>query len=107
MALFFNRHQLYQTPGADYGFAPWSFYWWGGVCIPLLPINYLPDISPIRIGVNAAYTGADVETVENTVTTILERDITGVEGMGLHDFPELCRGQQHFGLFPSQCQQRH
>ncbi len=53
----------------------------GGVCIPLLPINYLPDISPIRIGVNAAYTGADVETVENTVTTILERDITGVEGM--------------------------
>jgi len=53
----------------------------GGVCIPLLPINYLPDISPIQIQVRGAYTGADVETVENTVTTILERDITGVEGM--------------------------
>lgn len=53
----------------------------GGVCIPLLPINYLPDISPIQIQVSSLYTGADVDTVENTVTTILERDINGVEGM--------------------------
>ena len=53
----------------------------GGVCIPLLPINYLPDISPIQIQVSSFYTGADVDTVENTVTTILERDINGVEGM--------------------------
>jgi HAE1 family hydrophobic/amphiphilic exporter-1 len=53
----------------------------GGVCIPLLPINYLPDISPIQIQVSSFYTGADVDTVENTVTTILERDINGVENM--------------------------
>lgn len=53
----------------------------GGICIPLLPINYLPDISPIQIQVSSFYTGADVDTVENTVTTILERDINGVEGM--------------------------
>jgi len=53
----------------------------GAVCIPLLPINYLPDISPIQIQVRGFYTGADVETVENTVTTILEREINGVEGM--------------------------
>ncbi len=53
----------------------------GGVCIPLLPINYLPDIAPIQIQVTSLYTGADVETVENTVTTILEREINGVEGM--------------------------
>ena len=53
----------------------------GGICIPLLPVNYLPDISPIQIQVRGIYTGADVETVENTTTSILERDITGVEGM--------------------------
>ena len=53
----------------------------GGVCIPLLPINYLPDISPVQIQVTSFYTGADVETVENTVTTILEREINGVAGM--------------------------
>jgi HAE1 family hydrophobic/amphiphilic exporter-1 len=53
----------------------------GGVCIPLLPINYLPDISPIQIQVGSFYTGADVDTVENTVTTILEREINGVDSM--------------------------
>ncbi|EDX87104.1 RND transporter, HAE1 family [Synechococcus sp. PCC 7335] len=53
----------------------------GGVCIPLLPINYLPDISPVQIRVSSFYTGADVQTVENTVTTILEREINGVAGM--------------------------
>ncbi|WP_026732239.1 efflux RND transporter permease subunit [Fischerella sp. PCC 9605] len=53
----------------------------GAVCIPLLPINYLPDIAPIQVNVSAGYTGADVDTVENTVTTILEREINGVENM--------------------------
>ena len=53
----------------------------GGVCIPLLPINYLPDVSPVQIEVSSAYTGADVETVEDTVTTILEEQINGVADM--------------------------
>lgn len=53
----------------------------GGVCIPLLPINYLPDISPVQIQVASYYTGADAVTVENTVTTVLEREINGVAGM--------------------------
>ncbi|MEM8611425.1 MAG: efflux RND transporter permease subunit [Cyanobacteria bacterium P01_H01_bin.105] len=53
----------------------------GGVCIPLLPINYLPDISPVQIQVTSFYTGADAVTVENTVTSILEREINGVAGM--------------------------
>ncbi|KAF3884323.1 MULTISPECIES: efflux RND transporter permease subunit [Nostocales] len=53
----------------------------GSVCIPLLPLNYLPDIAPIRVQVSASYTGADVETVETAVTTTLERQINGVEGM--------------------------
>ncbi|MBL1173603.1 efflux RND transporter permease subunit [Pantanalinema sp. GBBB05] len=53
----------------------------GAVCIPLLPINYLPDIAPIQIQVSALYSGADVNTVEDTVTTVLERQINGVEDM--------------------------
>lgn len=53
----------------------------GAVCIPLLPINYLPDIAPIQIRVSALYSGADVNTVEDTVTTVLERQINGVEDM--------------------------
>lgn len=53
----------------------------GAVCIPLLPINYLPDIAPIQIRVSARYSGADVNTVEDTVTSVLEQQINGVEGM--------------------------
>ncbi|MBD2436555.1 efflux RND transporter permease subunit [Nostoc sp. FACHB-110] len=53
----------------------------GCVCIPLLPLNYLPDIAPIRVQISASYTGADAATVESAVTTTLERQINGVEGM--------------------------
>ncbi|MEM9213622.1 MAG: efflux RND transporter permease subunit [Cyanobacteria bacterium P01_F01_bin.150] len=53
----------------------------GGVCIPLLPIAQYPDITPKQVRVRANYVGADARTVEDTVTTILEREINGVEGM--------------------------
>ncbi|MBE9155602.1 efflux RND transporter permease subunit [Nodosilinea sp. LEGE 06152] len=53
----------------------------GAVAIPLLPIEQLPEIAPLQILVASNYTGADAETVENNVTTVLEREINGVEGM--------------------------
>jgi hydrophobic/amphiphilic exporter-1 (mainly G- bacteria), HAE1 family len=53
----------------------------GAISIPTLPADRYPDISPTQINVNANYVGASAEVVENTVTTILERQINGVEGM--------------------------
>ncbi|WOD38032.1 efflux RND transporter permease subunit [Nodosilinea sp. E11] len=53
----------------------------GAVAIPLLPIEQLPEIAPLQIQVSANYIGADAETVESNVTTVLEREINGVEGM--------------------------
>ena len=53
----------------------------GGICIPLLPISQLPQIAPIQIEVTSNYIGADAETTEQNVTTIIEREINGVEGM--------------------------
>jgi HAE1 family hydrophobic/amphiphilic exporter-1 len=53
----------------------------GGVAIPLLPVEQLPEIAPLQIQVAANYIGADAETVESAVTTVLEREINGVEGM--------------------------
>ncbi|MGD1943635.1 MAG: efflux RND transporter permease subunit [Leptolyngbyaceae cyanobacterium] len=53
----------------------------GLISIPTLPIAQFPDISPTQINVTANYIGADAETVEKTVTNILEREINGVEGM--------------------------
>jgi HAE1 family hydrophobic/amphiphilic exporter-1 len=53
----------------------------GGISIPTLPVAQYPDISPTQINVSANYGGANAETVENAVTTLLERQINGVEGM--------------------------
>lgn len=53
----------------------------GAICIPILPVAQYPDISPKQVSVRANYTGADAKTVEETVTTVLEREINGVDGM--------------------------
>jgi hydrophobic/amphiphilic exporter-1 (mainly G- bacteria), HAE1 family len=53
----------------------------GIISIPTLPIAQYPDISPKQVNVTATYIGADAQTVEDSVTTILEREINGVQGM--------------------------
>jgi hydrophobic/amphiphilic exporter-1 (mainly G- bacteria), HAE1 family len=53
----------------------------GAIAIPNLPIAQYPEISPIQVNVTANYIGADAQTVEDTVTTLLEQEINGVEGM--------------------------
>ena len=53
----------------------------GAISIPTLPTDRYPEISPTQINVTANYVGASAEVVENTVTTVLERQINGVEGM--------------------------
>jgi HAE1 family hydrophobic/amphiphilic exporter-1 len=53
----------------------------GLVSIPTLPVEQYPDISPVQVVVNASYIGASAEVVEETVTSVLEREINGVSGM--------------------------
>ena len=53
----------------------------GAVCINLLPIAQFPEITPPTVQVKATYTGANAEVVEKTVTTPIEEQINGVEGM--------------------------
>ncbi|KYC38840.1 RND transporter [Scytonema hofmannii PCC 7110] len=53
----------------------------GAISIPTLPTAQYPEISPVQINVTANYVGASAEVVENTVTTVLERQINGVDGM--------------------------
>jgi HAE1 family hydrophobic/amphiphilic exporter-1 len=52
----------------------------GGICIFVLPISLYPDIVPPQVQVTTTYTGADAETVANTVTTPIEQQINGVKG---------------------------
>ena len=53
----------------------------GAISIPTLPVEQYPDISPVQVVVSANYIGASAQVVEETVTTVLEREINGVNGM--------------------------
>ena len=53
----------------------------GAISIPTLPVEQYPDISPVQVLVSAEYIGASAPVVEETVTTVLEREINGVQGM--------------------------
>lgn len=46
-----------------------------------LPIEQYPEIAPPTVQVTATYTGANAETVLNSVVVPLEEEINGVEGM--------------------------
>ncbi|MFZ9914162.1 MAG: efflux RND transporter permease subunit [Phycisphaerales bacterium] len=46
-----------------------------------LPIAQFPNIVPPTVQVSAIYNGADAETVANAVTSPLEQQINGVQGM--------------------------
>jgi hydrophobic/amphiphilic exporter-1 (mainly G- bacteria), HAE1 family len=53
----------------------------GLISIPALPIAQLPQIAPIQVEVTSTYIGADAETAETNVTSIIEREVNGVENM--------------------------
>ncbi|MCU1246644.1 MAG: family efflux transporter, partial [Acidobacteria bacterium] len=53
----------------------------GAICLPTLPIEQYPSLSPPQVTVQTFYTGASAEIVESAVTTPLEQQINGVEGM--------------------------
>ncbi len=46
-----------------------------------LPIAQYPDVAPTQITIRANYPGASAETLENSVTQVLEQELTGLEGL--------------------------
>ena len=53
----------------------------GILAILNLPVSQYPEISPPTINVSGTFTGADAQTVEQTVTTPIETQINGTPGM--------------------------
>ena len=46
-----------------------------------LPVEQYPDIAPTNINISANYPGAAAQTVENSVTQIIEQQLTGLDGL--------------------------
>jgi multidrug efflux pump len=53
----------------------------GIASIMALPIGQYPDVAPTQITIRANYPGASAETLENSVTQVLERELTGLRGL--------------------------
>ena len=53
----------------------------GGLAIYNLPITQYPPIAPPSIRISCLYPGASAETVENSVTQIIEQQMTGLDQM--------------------------
>ncbi len=53
----------------------------GIVAITRLPISQYPDIAPPAISISASYPGADAQTVEDSVTQIIEQNMTALDGL--------------------------
>jgi multidrug efflux pump len=58
-----------------------------------LPIEQYPDIAPVQVNIRASYPGASAETIENSVTQILEQQLTGLDGLLYFSSQSSSRGQ--------------
>ena len=66
----------------------------GGIgAIFALPIAQYPDVAPTQINVRATYPGASAETLESSVTQVIEETLTGLDGLLYFSSSSSSRGQ--------------
>jgi multidrug efflux pump len=53
----------------------------GGLAVMKLPTAAYPNIAPPQVGISAGYPGADAETIERTVTQVIEQQLTGIDNV--------------------------
>ncbi len=53
----------------------------GILAVPNLPVSQYPTIAPPTVIVNAIYPGASAQTVDESVTSIIEQEMNGAENM--------------------------
>jgi len=53
----------------------------GLLALRTLPISQYPQIAPTTVQISANYPGADAQTVENSVTKVIEQGMTGVDNL--------------------------
>jgi multidrug efflux pump len=65
----------------------------GALAISNLPIEQYPDVAPPQVSVRASYPGASALTIENSVTQIIEQQLTGIDGLLYFTATSSARGQ--------------
>ncbi|AKU93194.1 efflux RND transporter permease subunit [Vulgatibacter incomptus] len=70
----------------------------GGLAILKLPVAQYPAIAPPEIGVRAVYPGADAQTLENTVTQVIEQKLNGIDGLRYFKSESLSSGMVNISV---------
>ena len=65
----------------------------GAGAIYTLPIEQYPDVAPPNVNIRATYPGASAETLENSVTQVIEQQLTGIDGLLYFSSTSSSRGQ--------------
>jgi multidrug efflux pump len=58
-----------------------------------LPIAQYPDIAPPAVNIRANYPGASADTVETSVTQVIEQQLTGIDGLMYFSSTSTANGQ--------------
>ncbi|AOA57622.1 efflux RND transporter permease subunit [Acinetobacter larvae] len=53
----------------------------GIITLTQMPVSQYPTIAPPKISISAVYPGASADTVENTVTQVIEQQMNGLDGL--------------------------
>ena len=53
----------------------------GALALRSLPVSQYPDVAPPTISINASYPGASAKAVEDSVTQVIEQQLTGLDGL--------------------------
>jgi multidrug efflux pump len=58
-----------------------------------LPVEQYPDIAPPNVNIRASFPGASAQTLENSVTQVIEQQLTGIDGLLYFTSTSSSRGQ--------------
>src|SRR6195952_1470696 len=70
----------------------------GALAITTLSISQYPQIAPTTVRITATYTGADAQTVENSVTKVIEQGMTGIDNLDYMTSTSTSTGQASISL---------
>ena len=64
----------------------------GIVSIRMLPVSQYPQVAPPTITLTAVYAGADAQTLEDSVMSVIEREMNGLDGLDYMEATSLSNG---------------
>ncbi|HEX3889605.1 MAG TPA: efflux RND transporter permease subunit [Verrucomicrobiae bacterium] len=71
----------------------------GALSVTKLPVAQYPSIAPPSVSITATYPGASAETLQNTVTAVIEQQLNGLDGLLYMDSASQSSGQSLITLY--------